>query len=67
MAIDCPVDEREVNDAVKMIVDRLIDLDDDARSRVFRAAQTILGLDVLTQVRRPLASAMCDPSLRPET
>lgn len=57
MATESPVDEREVRDAVQMIVDRLIDLDDDTRSRIFRAAQTILGLDTPPQMLRHSVSS----------
>lgn len=56
MATDSLVDEREVRDAVQMIIDRLIDFDDEARSRVFRTAQTFFGLDAPTPVHRPSVS-----------
>jgi len=45
-------DEREVRDAVQMIIDRLLEFDDDARSRVFRTAQTFFGLDTVPAARQ---------------
>ena len=47
------VDERDIRDAVQLIIDRLIDFDDETRSRIFRTAGTFFGLDLPVIARSP--------------
>jgi len=56
MAIETLVDERVVSKAVQLITNHLIDFDDETRIRVFKAAQTILGLDALPNTHRSSVS-----------
>jgi len=56
MIIETPVDERVVSKAVQMITNHLIDFDDETRIRVFKAAQTILGMDGLPQSHQSFVS-----------
>ena len=51
MPKETPVDDRDVRDAVQMIIDRLIEYDVESRIRVFRTAETFFGLESTTQDR----------------
>lgn len=44
MSVASEVDDREVRDAVQVIIDRLLDFDNQTRSRIFRTAETFFGL-----------------------
>lgn len=67
MATESPVDDREVNDAVQVIITRLLNYDDDTKGRIFRTAQTFFGLETPPQMRRPVMSSEIPPTPGPRS